>query len=376
MKMEISDLEHRLSVLARITEAPAPVVSVYLDTRWADEHQRDRVRVFVKNELARARETVAGRTAKADLEWVQAQVEAVVEQTRFPEAQGVAFFACEALGLRDALPVRTPFADKLVIAGTPYLVPLASLLERLPPAVVVFIDVDGARLIPLGADEAGHPVVLESPASPSTGSVLAEQARDRRHVEDRRRHFAAVAEALGALVEQGRAERIVIAGEPSNSARLRSALAPKVAERVVGIVAGAHYEPANLIRERAVELLGHVEDQRRAREVDAALTDAAKGNQAAAGVDETLDAVNRGAVRRLYLHGAFNRSGAACPGCGTLQSTVDSACRSCGHATAPMDLVAAMVARVVAAGGTVHTVDLHEPLARVGGVAAVLRYPL
>jgi hypothetical protein len=67
------DLDRRLMELARITRAPAPVVSVYLNTRRVDEHQRDRVRVFLKNELARARAAETGGAAKADLDWVQGQ---------------------------------------------------------------------------------------------------------------------------------------------------------------------------------------------------------------------------------------------------------------------------------------------------------------
>jgi hypothetical protein len=48
-------LRERLVKLAKIAGTETPVVSVYLDTRWADEHQRDSVRIFLKNELARPR---------------------------------------------------------------------------------------------------------------------------------------------------------------------------------------------------------------------------------------------------------------------------------------------------------------------------------
>jgi len=37
------DLRARVTELGKIERAPAPVVTVYLNTRWADEHQRDRV---------------------------------------------------------------------------------------------------------------------------------------------------------------------------------------------------------------------------------------------------------------------------------------------------------------------------------------------
>ena len=36
------NLMTRLGELGKISKGLTPVVSVYLDTRWADEHQRDR----------------------------------------------------------------------------------------------------------------------------------------------------------------------------------------------------------------------------------------------------------------------------------------------------------------------------------------------
>jgi hypothetical protein len=69
MPNEVSmDLTARLNELARISRAPSPVVSVHLNTRWADEHHRDRVRLFLKNELRRARRATAGGAAAADLD--------------------------------------------------------------------------------------------------------------------------------------------------------------------------------------------------------------------------------------------------------------------------------------------------------------------
>ena len=53
------DLKDRIAELARIEPASTPVVSVYLNTHWRDEHQRDRVRIFLKNALAEARAYLA-----------------------------------------------------------------------------------------------------------------------------------------------------------------------------------------------------------------------------------------------------------------------------------------------------------------------------
>jgi hypothetical protein len=45
-------------------------------------------------------------------------------------------------------------------------------------------------------------------------------------------------------------------------------------------------------------------------------------------------------------------------------------CRLCGKALETVELGEALVQRVFAAGGTVDTVDAHQGLAAVGGVAA------
>jgi len=372
------DLHARLTELAKVTQAPAPVVSVYLNTRWADEHQRGRVRVFLKNELARARE--AGGAALTDLDWIEREGESLVNQTRFPEAHGVAMFACQALELREVLPVQAPFADRFVVADAPFVIPLASMLEQTLSAVVVFVDAERARLIPVSSQGAGEDVVLTS-ANPgrhnSGGWAQMAQSRYQRHIQEHRsRHFDAVAEALVKLVADHGVERIAMAGEQKNVTLVRKSLPARIARLIVGTVAGARYEPSSLIVARAVELLGHLEGQRQAAEVDAALTEAAKGKQAVAGLEETIETVNRGAVHHLYMLRAFSETGTVCSGCKALQRGSAPTCHLCGQATKPADLGAAMAERVVGNGGKVEAVEIHQGLGRVGGAAAVLRYPL
>src|SRR5712692_786101 len=156
------DLVTALGELGRISKAPTPVVSVYLDTRWADEHQRDRVRVFLKNELARARRASNNRAADGELDWIESQGAALVGQATLPEAVGVALFACEGLGLRETLSVRVPFEDAFVVADTPLLRPLAVLAEAAPAALLVFVDAERARLWTIMAAGVGAEVVLEA----------------------------------------------------------------------------------------------------------------------------------------------------------------------------------------------------------------------
>jgi hypothetical protein len=89
-----------------------------------------------------------------------------------------------------------------------------------------------------------------------------------------------------------------------------------------------------------------------------------------------VEAANRGAVHRLYVLRGPRGPAAVCSGCGALFPGVPAECRLCGKALKPVELGEALVERVLAAGGTVDTVEAHQKLAAVGGVAALLRYPL
>ena len=101
------DVTAKLQELARTAPSPAPVISVYLDTRWSDEHQRERVRVFLKNETHKAAAMAAGQL-EAELDWITRQGERLVTQELDPEHAGTAMFAGGAAGLRDTLRLAVP----------------------------------------------------------------------------------------------------------------------------------------------------------------------------------------------------------------------------------------------------------------------------
>ncbi len=374
------DLDTRLTELARIGGAATPVVSVYLNTRWADEHQRERVRIFLKNEIQDARQAHGGPALDADLDWIREQAEALIEQARFPDAHGVALFACQAIDLREILPMRVPFEDTLVVSDSPYLRPLAAALEATPSVLIVFVDSEAARLIRVSHEGTDEETRLESevPGHHRRGGwAMLAQSRYQRHIQDHRgRHFEAVAAALVHLVDTLGVERIVIAGEPRNVSVFRQHLPQRLAGRIAGTVPGARYEPAAAFLERARDLLARVEQRQQAEAVDAVLTEAAKGGRAVVGLRATIEAAARGAVHRLHVLRGFSHPGAVCVECGALQSGEGRTCRPCGKEARPAEIGSVLVDRVLAADGKVETIESHDELARSGGIAARLRYPL
>ncbi|HEX2501999.1 MAG TPA: hypothetical protein VHO73_11120, partial [Methylomirabilota bacterium] len=142
-------LAEQIVRLSKLRASTGPVVSVYLNTRWTDEHQRERTRLFLKGELHRAREASPEEGWADALDWIETEGEALISQAIHADARGVALFACPALGLREVIPVRAPLENAVVVADRPFLRPLAAAEEETPPTLVVFIDAESARLIPV-----------------------------------------------------------------------------------------------------------------------------------------------------------------------------------------------------------------------------------
>ena len=373
------DVAGKLRDLARTTSGPTPVISVYLDTRWSDEHQRDRVRVFLKNEIRKASAMADGQI-DTELAWLTAEGERLVGQAFHPEAAGVAMFAGGPVSLREILPFAVPFADSFTVADTPRLRPFVRALGDAPRAAVLFVDGESARLTALTAQGAAEEIALETADvighHRRGGWALLLQSRYQRHIhEHRKRHFDAVVHALAGLVDHYGVRAIVLAGETRNLAVFRTLMPRRLADRIVGDVAGARYEPTSVLAERALELIRDLGVGQAAAALKAVLTDAEACGRAVSGVDGTIEAVNRGTVDRLYLLESHRGDGRVCLACHALQREDDIACRWCGAATSTLDLGEAMVRRVLAAGGDVTSIEVDAGLERAGGVAALLRYP-
>jgi peptide subunit release factor 1 (eRF1) len=370
------ELEARVTALARLEPGPRPVVSVYLNTRWSDEHHRDRVRVFLTRELGEARR--AGAADEEDLRWVEERGADLVAQAIHPDARGVALFACGALGLREVLPLQVSVEEAFVVDKTPHLRPLVDVATENPRALVVFVDARSARLVPLAPGAAGDPVTLASevPGHHRRGGwAQLAQSRYRRHLEEHRaQHLHAVTEAVAALVRDGKLEKVVLAGEPRCVAIFKEGLPQPVARLVVGSVAGTKHEGSSELIERARALLKIAEGDRQAAEIDTILTEAAKGGRAVTGIAGTLAAVRRGAIHRLYLARSFRVPGRACDACDALAPVGEGPCPTCGGTMKRVELGEAIVDRALAQGAEAALVDHHAGLEAHESVAARLRF--
>ena len=121
------EITQELRTLAKFTAGPLPVISVYLNTQWRDQHQRARAVTFFERHLHQARalepETVAARESLSrDLErltqWGQQYLHSPGESTMptVPDTEDWLSSVNRQPWKRSILPVYTSWSCRKIFA--------------------------------------------------------------------------------------------------------------------------------------------------------------------------------------------------------------------------------------------------------------------
>src|SRR5262249_35838126 len=125
--------------LARLDCSPFKMVSLYLDARWSDEQQRERVWLTVRERIRRLRPEKDDRRLLEDLDAALRASGAWVKQAADVGYAGLALFRGVRVGLDVTLRSHLAFPTLVAVGPLPLLRPLALLTWR-PRAMVVLAD--------------------------------------------------------------------------------------------------------------------------------------------------------------------------------------------------------------------------------------------
>ncbi|HYD40936.1 MAG TPA: hypothetical protein VEB43_08895 [Anaeromyxobacter sp.] len=392
-------LDGTLTDLAKLRSGDEPIVSLYLDVRWSDEQQRDRVRLFVQERvrqvLAQYPEGSPGREGLArTLRRVQDFVAEVTGQAREAEKNGVALFACDGMQLWRAHFFRTSFVPELCTDHIPHLAQLARLADDEEPAIVIVSDGSGADIYQvllgdLALEESIRGFVPRVDSEERIGSTNEpgthferEEKEERRTEEFEKKNRRKVAEEATALFDGTPGTRIVLVGTSENVAAFERELPERLQDAVIARLprprewaSGDGRRRSGVVQGAAAAVREH-EKEEEARVVEEVVGESLRGGLAVLGPDDVVNALNQGRVHRLVLEEDFARAGFRCTNCDALGSNAESAevCPYCGGALVVVHhLGEALVARTLGEGGAVEVVAHTNKLHSYRSVGAFLR---
>jgi hypothetical protein len=370
-----STLEAMVRSLAGFTAERAPVTTCYLDVDGRRHPRHRDVERHLDLVLRGARVRLNGAaevpSVQADLRRITEWVRAGFDRRR---TRGLAFFACDAHGLFDVLPLPVSVHDRVVINHQPAVGQLESVLQDHEPIAVLLADRQRARLLVYELGElSDRSELFERVPAGDTGHAdrgdlaSAMEAATAAHL----RQAASV--AWRAWQERPFAH-LAIGAPDSVAGSLGAMLHPYLRDRLCGRVAVEVGAGLPEIREATLDVERAVDRAREAALVDRMRAAAAARGKAVVGLAPTLAALNERRVERLLVSDGYEEEGWRCPVSGVLAAVGPLSPVTGGRMDRVVDVVEDAIDLALNQGCKVDICVGNADLDVVGRIGALLRY--
>jgi peptide subunit release factor 1 (eRF1) len=374
----------RLERLTTVDAGRHRVVTCYIKLEPRDR-SRGKYLIKLKNRVRAALQglprlgldrTVHDEVAR-DIDRVQQHLR---NPANLPSTQGLAIFACEAIGLFEALPLPVVHRSRLAVDATPLVRELASVEDEFGRLLTVVLDRMGARFFEVTAYDTLELSGLRADStrgkrfhSDKSGTMWGEHTFNNRIRTEKQRHYEAIARELFVIDRRQPAHGIVLAGTGTEAGAVEPFLHNYLVERVIGTArlnpkdaTPAAVHAATLAVREAWE---REEERAQVREMLEGLGSRWSVN----GLDATLRALSRGQVRTLLVHADASEPGFRCGDSGRLART-ERECRDEGGPVPVLDVVDDAIEEALRQHVDVNVVYDLEALEAVDGLAGLLRF--
>jgi peptide chain release factor subunit 1 len=382
--MQTNDLdETRLRELASLRPDGARVLSVFLNLDPQEFSQAPARTTEIQSVLDDAERRVRDANDSVSPDEKKALREDV-ERTReflkgadFKGAHGFVVYASGAAGLFEALRLPRPVSTRAVIDDSPFIEPLVEICQKGSWAVIL-VNRKVGRMFRGSPERLDELPRVEDDVHGRHQQGGLSQARYQRSVDEGARdHYKNVAEAAFRRFQTSPFDQLLIGGPGEDVAEFETRLHSYLKQRVAGRVeVDVENTSADQVLKAARADMEALERKREEELLDRLRQGLATGGRGAAGLDDTLAALNERRVEVLMLADGFDAAGTSCPQCGWVGAPELTVCPADGSKLEPRESVAESAlelaieqsAEVLRVRGAAGEIESH------GGIAAVLRF--
>jgi len=369
----IATLEPVLDRLARFTNAPMPVVSLYLDLTPNEQGQQTHQQ-FLERAFAEPSDTYAAdSTFREALARDQARIRTYLESESAAQGSAaLAVFSCNGGDeLFEAIPLDAPIdGHMLYVDEEPHLFPLARLADQFATYAALVVNTNAARLFVCATGTVHRAETIENEKTQRVSVGGWSQARYQRRVDDLHlKHMKEVADALESVVREEGVKAVILSGDAQAIALLRKQLHATVDALVVDVVRLDINAPEHEVLRATLEAFRR-NDEETDRDVVEALLDAYRARGlATTGVTGVRNALERGQVDLLLVPAAPATTA-------TDQASAEVGLSTPREQRSRLDerLVEELVTEARRTGADVRFIEDASLLDQANGVGALLRF--
>jgi peptide subunit release factor 1 (eRF1) len=336
------------------------------------------VKDLVRSALHDAEKAGRNGSTRSDLD----RIMAIAEHLHGNGGRAKAIFACGAQNFwrEYDLPPRLAGTHLFINRGF-HLRPLTAVADVLPRFAIVLADKSKARFFTLHMDEIRETEGFTNKLprrGRSDGFIGYDAGHVERHVENEaRRHYMAVADHLRELKEKGEYDKLVVGIRDENWPELDHELHTYVRPHLIG-----HFpiDPATAtppqVREHAERVIAEFRQRRREDLMREVVGQALRNGRGALGIRRVLRSLETGEIQTLLLSRDFAAPAVECRNCGHVDINDEhSKCSVCGGDIRRLeDITDALLRDAVRNGIEIVHVPPSEEFAKIGNVAALLRF--
>ena len=332
---------------------------------------------FQRLERALAKENPTDKALKDERRYFAENVKAIYQYLgNNPLERGsLALFSCWALDFFKAVPMSAPAKDTIWIDSSPYLRPLASFEEEYENAAVVVADNKKARVFLVSAAVAAEEQRIKGNIKNHVRKGgWSQQRYERRRDKELLLYARKIVDAVEQLWCEEEFRRILLVGGKEILRIVRENLPPALlalaCDKAIDLSKGE-----GALNSDIMELFAE-EERRSERDLwERIRREHLRGGLAAVGIDEVLAAVKVGRIDEAIVNRDFKPEGRRCRACDSLEPGVRETCSVCNSTSLyPVEMVNEIVELLKATGAAIDFAEPIPELAKVGSIAAFLRY--
>jgi peptide chain release factor subunit 1 len=373
-------IDEAIRTLITIQDTEYPFMSLYLNTRWDNEQQRERVRIFWKHCQADTMTKMtegndSRKSLEHDLKRSDSYVEHLIHQFTDTPYHGIAVFACHALDTFLVYRSTVPFSPQFVISSRPQIRQLVYRRNEFARALVLLVATDHARIVEvqLGGITLEKALEREVPGRHKQGGWS--QMRFQRHIKDQmEHHHKEVADEVTRLFDTESPAYIILGGQDHILASFKRFLPERLVDKMAAVLPLDRHTPEPTIVEHVRRTLQSRQGGTEEKLVSDLIQRALTHRHAVLGLHDTLRAALNKQVYELLLSEQFSALGWRCGHCGIFGEGSLSICTSCSTQANVAEVGEELLQAVLRQGGTVNVVHHHRQLEEAGGIGALLRY--
>jgi peptide chain release factor subunit 1 len=283
--------------------------------------------------------------------------------------KNMAIFASHKHNFLRYISIPIKVENLLVLDSSPYLRPLARILDELEDFTLVLVSSNSAKIFSISLGKIKDSRKLSADIMNKHKKGGCSQARFNRL---RRGAIHAFLTEVAEVLQKRDDDQIIITG-PGNAKNQFVDLLPKnIQENVVDVI-DIDIDDENKLLKQSIHLISEKEKRQSHEAVQHLKGEILRDGLAVYGIEETLNAVKKGQVELLLIEKDYKSRGWICEHCQLVKEGVKIICPYCGNKTSEVDVLEEILEFAVRTDAEIEFTNDKE-IKNLGNIGGILRF--